>query len=148
MLLAYGYLQTRDRVIPRWKLTVLPIVMIGLSLYGVISAFGLAAMDIIMWLTGTLAAALICLAATLPRGTSYCRHRRSYSLPGSWLPLVVMMLIFFTKYTVAVLYAREQAITAAPLFATVVSLCYGLFSGFFLGRAMTVIRSRPSPQQV
>jgi lipopolysaccharide export LptBFGC system permease protein LptF len=45
VLLAVGYYQSKDRIVGRGKVAILPIIMIALSFYGVLSAFGAAPLD-------------------------------------------------------------------------------------------------------
>jgi len=44
-LLAMGYAQSKDRTIGRGRVAILPVTMIGLSFYGVVSAFGIGALQ-------------------------------------------------------------------------------------------------------
>ena len=52
-----------------------------------------------------------------------------------------MMGIFFAKYTVEVIRARQLPMADTSAFTATVSLFYGLFSGVFLGRAIMIWRT-------
>jgi hypothetical protein len=65
-----------------------------------------------------------------------------HTLPGSWLPLALMMAIFFTKYGAAVAVAREPALVNMPLFIGGVSILYGVWSGLFFARLLRVLRTQ------
>jgi len=52
----------------------------------------------------------------------------------------LMMAIFFTKYAVGVIQARQLPLVREPVFIGAISLCYGLFSGVFPARAVVIWR--------
>jgi uncharacterized integral membrane protein len=64
----------------------------------------------------------------------------TFFIPGSWVPLVVMMAIFFAKYVNAVMHAFNAAVIATPLFIGALSAVYGLLSGYFSSRAVNLIK--------
>jgi hypothetical protein len=142
-LLVMGYMQSKDRIISRGKITILPIAMIGLSFYGVVSAFGIGQpVSWVSWLAGMSIAGCLSVKFPSPLGVSYSTKDLSFSVPGSWLPFYLMMAIFSTKYTVGVILARQLPIVNEKSFIVSISLCYGLISGIFLFRALTIWRSR------
>jgi hypothetical protein len=142
-LLIMGYMQSKDRTINRSKVVILPVAMIGLSLYGVISAFGIGhPIGLFSWIAGIFVAGLLCIKFPSPAGVSYSTKDRSYSVPGSWFPLFLMMAIFFIKYAVGVILARKLPIANEQIFIAVVSFCYGLISGIFLARTFVIYRSQ------
>jgi len=60
------------------------------------------------------------------------------SVPGSWLPLALMLGLFATKFAVGVLVALAPALRHDAAFAASAGLAYGAFSGLFLGRALAL----------
>jgi hypothetical protein len=147
-LVYVGLLQSRDRSVSRMRLAVLPLGMACLSLGGVWTSFGASVAGFSAWTLVLLAVVACSLGLGAPRGVAYDRATKRFSVPGSWLPLVLMMCIFFTKYAVAVARAFDPA--AAGDVAVVGGLCalYGLFSGVFLARALRfarVARREPLP---
>jgi hypothetical protein len=141
VLLAAGYSQSKDRVIRRGKVSILPIAMIVLSLYGVLSAFGIAPVGLISWLVGVVVAVWLGITLAIPCGVSFSTETQTYFVPGSWLPLVFMMAIFFIKYAVGVILARHLPIAIEPSFIGSISLCYGFFGGVFFAWALVIRRS-------
>ena len=55
-----------------------------------------------------------------------------------YLPLVLMLGIFATKFFVGVNLAMHPALATDPIFAGGFSLVYGMFSGVFLARGMAL----------
>jgi hypothetical protein len=139
-LMALGYSQTRNRTIGLGRVITMPSAMILLSLYGTVSAFSPSSGVLSAWFAAcTLLASMIVLRPA-PLGTGYDSTRRQFAVPGSWLPLFVILGIFCTKYAVGVTLAMQPAMAHHTLFATLVSTLYGLFSGFFAGRALRLWR--------
>lgn len=141
VLLAVGYFQSKDRAVSRNKVSILPLAMIALSLYGVISAFGIAPVGLSSWVVGVLVAVWIGVRLRAPRGACFSIETQLFSVPGSWFPLGLMMAIFFTKYAVGVTLARQLPIANEPVFIGSISLCYGFLSGLFVARALVIWRS-------
>ena len=141
VLLAIGYFQSKDRAVSRVKVSLLPIAMIGLSFYGVVSALAFSPVSLFCWLLGIGVATWFGVILSIPRGVSYSIEAKLFSVPGSWVPLALMMAIFFTKYVVAVVLARQLPFAGEVTFMGSISLCYGLFSGLFLARALVIRRA-------
>jgi hypothetical protein len=132
-LLYRGYLASQDREITLLKLAIIPGVMLVLALtsinpHGVLGEAVWAA-----WAAGVaVAVALIWrfgkgeIAVNRAAGTVFQR--------GSWAPLMLMVAIFITKYTVGVMTAiRPELMHSLPA-SLGVTLLYGLFNGVFIGR--------------
>lgn len=141
VLVALGYVQSRDRTVRRGNLAIIPVAMIALSLYGVISAFGGAVLGLIAWVLGVGLAVLLGRNLTGPRGVLFSAESRSFFVPGSWVPLALMMAIFFSKYAVNVVQARHFPIATGLVFIGATSVWYGILSGAFLARALVIWRS-------
>ena len=62
-----------------------------------------------------------------------------YALPGSVVPLLLIMGIFLTKYAVGVATAMQPALRAEVAFAMPVAVLYGVFSGLFAGRTLGLV---------
>jgi hypothetical protein len=140
-LLFFGALQSRTRQISLARVATLPVALIGLSLSGLWSTFGGNALAIASWLAAVAAAVLFNGLAKWPRKVAYTASTRSFLVEGSWLPLTVMMLMFFSRYAVAVSLAMHPDLKAAPWLAPGVSFAYGLMSGAFLARALRILGS-------
>jgi hypothetical protein len=144
LLLTVGCMQSRTRPVATARLAILPVAMPALSLYGVLSVFGADAIALACWLAALLAAAASVRAVGLPKGVTYSPEPKVFTVPGSWWPLALIMVIFFTRYAVAVALARDASLSHLALFAVLVSAAYGLSSGFFVGRALNIwIGARP-----
>jgi len=131
-LVILGLLQARDRQVSLWRAAILPVVMMAYSLYGVISSFGLSVVTIGLWLLGIAIAFGINHMLRYPRHAVYDPVKKIYALRGSFIPMLLIMLIFWTKFLVGFGRGVRWDIVNTVGFTGAVSLCLGIFSGMFL----------------
>jgi hypothetical protein len=138
-LVALGMQQTKVRSVTLQRLTLLPLTMLALSFYGAWSTFNGSAVSVACWLGAALVTALASQRINFAGGVRSSADTRSFILPGSWLPLALMMGIFFTKYGVGIMLARHGELHDVDSFAAIVSLVYGFWSGMFFGRTAQIV---------
>jgi hypothetical protein len=145
-LVALGVSQMRDRSAGLRRVLVVPAARGVFSVAGVVSAFGTSgqtsAQAVGTWL---LAAAVITVLAlwlqpTAPHGTRYLADERSFVIPGSAMPLALILGIFLTKYFVGVELALQPALARDSGFALQIAALYGVFSGLFAVRTLRLWR--------
>jgi hypothetical protein len=138
-LVYLGYLQSRTRRVSRQRLIVLPLIMLGWSLYSVWSTFDTHLTALAAWACVWSVAVAAGLARAPLQGASYDPDAKQFTVPGSWVPLALMMGIFFFKYAVAVVHAVRPEVLETTAMMAVVAGIYGLFSGLFMARALRVL---------
>jgi hypothetical protein len=131
-----GYVLTRPRQLARSRLALLPALFATLSVVGVVSSFGVQAGALLCWAGGLALSAYETQRRGAPAGAAYIAQRRSYDLPGSWVPLLLVLLIFGVKYTIGVQLALHPALRGNDVLALIASAVYGALSGVFIGRAL------------
>ena len=134
-LLGLGWMQSRDRVVPYFRAFVLPCMMVLFSMYGVASAFGMG-IGVIAWSIGMMIVMALGIRIKTFYNAIYIEERNAFAIKGSWLWLALMMVIFWLKFAVGVVLAKELKIVSEPWFILGISLCYGLLSGIFLVRVI------------
>jgi hypothetical protein len=145
-LLAFGLVQTRRRRLPRALIFLLPAIMIALSLYSLRSSFGWQADALGSWVIGMLAAFILNGAVfRSPMGIGYDGVARKFEIPGSWIPLLLMMMIFCTRFMIGVTTAISPSAVAEPNFIRAVCALLGLCSGLFAARALRINQAARSP---
>lgn len=149
-LLALGFSQTRNRTAGIPRLVLMPLGLGGFSLWGTISAFGASATVLGSWLAATILLLLIVTQMRMPAGVSYDRDARKFALPGSWVPMLLILGIFITKYAVGVSLSMQPDLKANGNFVLAIATIYGVFSGIFAGRTVRLLRlaSRPAANPV
>lgn len=118
------------------RITLMPVAMLALSVYGVLSTFGEQPLALAGFVVAALATATLVLLRPLPAAVTYNAAKQRFSLPGSAVPLVLMMGIFCTKYAVGVALTMQPALAHQLLMACTVGTLYGAFSGVFAARAL------------
>jgi hypothetical protein len=122
------------------RITVMPIAMTALSVFGVLSAFGDSFGALLGWAAAAVVLLALVLQRPLPATTRYDAAAREFHVAGSAVPLMLMMGIFFTKYVVGVLLAMHPELAHQVSFAVGISALYGVFTGIFTGRAIRLWR--------
>lgn len=148
-LAVLGLLQARERTTSLRRVSLLPAVMALFSLWAAWSAFGRSPMlpEALMLWAMTAAAVTALLAPGRARAT-FDAATRNYRLPGSWLPLGLMLGIFGARYTVAVRLALQPSLLLDGSFVLPVATLYGALTGIFIGRAARLWRLALPPQHV
>ncbi|MDW5443367.1 DUF6622 family protein [Polaromonas sp. SM01] len=147
-LLALGLSQVRTRSISALRMALMPAAMAGLSLWGTASAFGSSPLFAYVLLAWAVCAALMLgLMAPLapPAGTVYDATSRRFHMPGSWVPLALILGIFLTKYIVGIELSMQPTLARDGQYTLIVGSLYGLFSGIFAGRAVRLWRLARRP---
>jgi hypothetical protein len=140
VLVVLGLVQARTRRLTIQRVSLVPLVMLLFSFYGCISAFGVQVAALLLWLlAGVLVAAWLA-ARPLPAGTGYDAVLREFVVPGSWLPMGLMMAMFCAKYVAGVSLALHPALRQESAFVSCFAAFYGAISGIFLGRAVRLWR--------
>lgn len=140
LLIALGLSQTRTRTVSRTRALILPIVMIGLSLAGIYSSFGLGLLPVACWIVALVATTAIGFRWFRDERASYDAEAARFELPGSWTPLIVILAIFFAKYAFAVLRGFNAELLADPGFIAIAASVFGVLSGYFAARASNLLR--------
>ena len=148
-LLALGFSQARSRTAGLVRITLLPLGLGAFSLYGTVSAFGATPTVLGSWLAATTLLLLVVTQIPVPTGTRYESTARQFHLPGSWVPMALIMGIFLSKYTVGVSLVMQPELKANASFSLAIGTLYGVYSGIFAGRTARLIRLiRPVLQPV
>ena len=146
---ALGISQLRDRTASLVRVSLMPVAMTVFSVSGTFSALGSSPhlpQAIAAWLTAALLA-----FALFARGRANAQYdpvQRLYHLPGSAVPLLLIVGIFLVKYVVGVDLAMAPQLVRDTAYVLSVAALYGAFTGVFIGRASRLwrlpLRSAPA----
>ena len=139
-LIALGYSQTRDRVVGLQRTMLMPMAMVALSVLGTVSAFGASPSVLGTWFATAALVASFIMSRPAPASTRFDGATKQYAIPGSWLPMLIILAIFVTKYAVGVSLAMRPSLAHDDVFPLVIGALYGVFSGFFAGRTLRLLR--------
>jgi uncharacterized membrane protein len=137
-LLAYslwaGWSMSRDRDTALWRMAVMPALIFGLSVYG-LAASGLTLVSLAAYLVGAGLGAFI--------GQAVARRRPAEVLAngmirqkGDWLPFVLILGIFATRYVQGAALAMHPELTANAAFTLGGAFVSGLFAATMIVRTL------------
>lgn len=138
-LVLLGLSQLRTRQVTRARLVLMPLSMAAFSLWGTVSAFGggsLIVPVLLVWATGALALGAWVALQPPPQGLRFDPASQRLTVPGSVLPLLLIVGVFLFKYAIGVELVLQPAGAHELGFALSVAAVYGLFSGALAGRAL------------
>lgn len=139
-LVFLGLRQTLTQQASLRRITLVPLILVGLSLMGTAQAFGGQVLALLVWFKVAVSVAWWVQQRPLAEGTRYDLASERFTLPGSWVPLGLMMGIFITKYAVGATQALNPALLQQTPVAVGVSALFGLCSGILVGRAIRLWR--------
>ncbi|MEP7299184.1 MAG: DUF6622 family protein [Burkholderiales bacterium] len=137
-LIALGLWQTRDHELTLPRVTVLPLVLVALSATGVLHTFGHLPIAFGSWAAGLGAALTVGRQFIEVRSARWSAPTGLLHVPGSWLPLTMIVGLFCIKYFAGASLALHPALAHDTVFAGLCSLAYGSFSGLFAARALSL----------
>jgi hypothetical protein len=137
-VITLGVAQTRARNISRARATVLPAVMVVLSLSGALSSFIQVPLALAVWVAGFSLSLSFAGDTMAVRGASWSPETRRFRVPGSWLPVTMIVGLFVTKYVAGVCLAINPSLAANTSLTALLSLTYGALAGLFWGRARSL----------
>jgi hypothetical protein len=142
-LVALGLSQARSRQVSLARTTLLPVGMSALSLAATASSFSHAphfGLVLLAWLSGATAAVVILAPCASSGDIRYDSTTRSFFLPGSWIPLLLILAIFVVRYAINVELAMQPSLATESSYGLVAGALYGFFSGVFAARALRLWR--------
>lgn len=139
-LIWLGLSQSVTRSVTLKRITITPLVMTGLSLQGTVGAFGADPAVLSVWLIGAALSAAVVLQQPVPTQTRYDQWTQRFTVPGSWMPLLLILGIFVTKYAVGAALGLNHSLRGNTDFSLGVATLYGVFSGIFLARSARLWR--------
>lgn len=134
-LMFIGFQASKPSVVPLWKMATMPVIFIWLSFHSLIYVIPYNVTTIGSLIFGLLIGGMIGWLLVYRHPISVDKEKKLLKLPGSWLTLNLILLIFTVKYY----FGYELAVDPQRLyhfqfevFMLIVSaLCTGLFIGRF-----------------
>lgn len=139
-LIVLGGLQTMRRRMPLAAILILPVVMTALSLYSVGVSFADHVASLGAWGTGAVTALMLNgLILRSPGGVRYDADAKRFELPGSFVPLALMLVIFATRFAIIATTQVDPATAASAGFVLAASAALGFLAGVFASRALVIV---------
>lgn len=138
-LLALGLSQTRQRSVARGRLLALPLALLALGLWSTSSSFAALPLAAGAWLAALAASFQAARRLPPPAGARWDAASERLHLPGSWLPLGLIVTIFTLRYSATVALILHPAWRGDPMLLLPLAALYGGLGGLFLGRAVGLL---------
>ncbi len=137
-LIAVGYMQSKTRKLGIRRALIMPILLCSLSFLGFLLDFGLTFLSSFFYFLGfclgLYLAILLNKKFSIMQQIQYSFSKRSFVIQGSFIPLSMMMFVFFIKYFVGVITVINQELLLQKEFIMFFCILYGLFSALFFMR--------------
>jgi uncharacterized membrane protein len=140
-LVALGASQLRDRTVGLTRVSLLPVTMTIFSVWGTFSALGRSShFEAAMFVWIAAAGVAFALLGAGRSNAQFDPVRRTYALPGSIVPLLLILAIFLVKYVVGVELAMAPRLVQDNQYVLTVAALYGALTGMFVGRSFRLWR--------
>ena len=136
LLLAVGLRQLRDRQVTPLRLIAMPVTMAVLSVHGLTADFGVRPLLLVVWGASASIVLYAMVQRTPPAAAGFDTLTGLVTVPGSALPLLLMLALFSLKYAVGVALAMQPALREALPWTLLGAALYGVFTALFAGRAL------------
>lgn len=133
-LIFIGVRSLKAATMPLWRLALLPSVFLVWGLASLLATFKPTPLSLGAWLAAFLVGGAIGYAMMGRRNVAVDRPNRAVTLPGSPANLVMILLIFCTKYAFGYLQATRGGIVHDPAFILANLGVSGLLTGILAGR--------------
>ena len=133
VLIAIGVRQMQPRIVSRRRLIVLPLVA-AYSLYGVSTASHGSPLALTMWMVAVLVAFLLTYMS--PPNGAVSETASTVRVPGSWVPMVVIVGLFTARYAYNVMLAIHPEVSHSASFMALFSALFGFLGGLLLSRSV------------
>jgi hypothetical protein len=139
-LIVLGLLQVRTRQVPIQAVFIMPVAMTMMSLIGTLMDLGFTAVTISCWLLGAVSVTLLLVKISSNSSVAYDHTTRKLRLQGSWIPLLVILIIFCTRYALGMSFGMNLTIVHKFYFAPLMSLILGALSGYFIAQGIKYLQ--------
>lgn len=139
-LLALGAAQLRARSVSPARLAALPMVLALLGLSATATSFVPPWPALAAWATALGAGAMLGLRLPRPAGAHWDAEHHLLRVPGSVVPLAIIVVVFVLRYAGAVALALHPAWRSLLAVALPLAAGYGGITGLLGGRTLGLLR--------
>lgn len=146
VLFIRGMKMAQDRETTVRSLVLMPLVMLGWSLSGLLMHAEESPVPLLLWFAAAVLS--VWLAQTRAKaGSMRVLGEGRVWVRGSWMPLTVMMVIFCVQYFKNVLLVMSPELQSMLAFSGSLALISGLLNGLLLSRMLTLFRTVQASEQ-
>ena len=147
VLIVTGVQALRPRVVPLWRVLIVPAVFIVWGVTGIAQRSAAAPVLAIDWIIAVAVGFAVGWATTKLDGVALAADGSSVQVSGSPVPLIRNVVIFMVRYALAVSVAFAATDAARAQFVFWDVLASGAMTGYFLGWLAQFMRARSVQQK-
>lgn len=138
-LIAVGIKGSKVRIIPFWKVFLLPIIFLSMSIQNLATYETIEYLSIGSWIFAMLVGSLFGWWQVQRLDIKIDKKSSLIQIPGSWDTLLVILIIFIAKYYFGYEQATNPVLVAQLKFKVSMLVLSGVCTGLFLGRLFCYI---------
>jgi len=139
-LIRLGIKATKPQTVPLKNLLLLPLAFFTLSCLSIYFSLKITALHIALWSLALLVGSFLGFLQGRLLKIKAIKHESQLHFPGSWSLLIMLLIIFASKYYLGHETAIDPAILTQPSSAAAMFALYGLMTGLFFGRVGYAIK--------
>lgn len=148
ILLLGGLKARKTSMVPLFVLLLIPSIFFGWSLFSFFGKYGADPLAIFLWLLCLGAGFFIGFSHTQRLNLRFEHKKKQVEMPGSWIPLMLSMSIFFSKFSLGMMRSMLPHLGDSFLFLGI-ELFSTIILGIFVGRgACCLARYRSSIKEL
>lgn len=144
LLITIGIKQSRNRTTTKKALLAFPCIMIVYSSIDLVVSIGITPLSVLFFVVGFVVAWISPQQRLTPE-IIRCEHTQAadpaeplkFFVKGSWVPLIIILIIFTAKYIQGAITAMSPEISNTNQFTVLFSFINGIFLGLFSARVLT-----------
>jgi hypothetical protein len=145
-LLALGLMQSRTRQLGLGRALALPALFLGLGLWSLVPGMSAQPAIAVLWLAALALGTAAGRRTPQAPGTAWLVEERHFVMPGSWIPMGFIVVIFTLRYSSSVALALHPEWRANLGLQAPLAIVLGLLTGLSVGRTVELLRlRRPAP---
>lgn len=133
-MIVLGLRQVKSRAVPPGPMIIISCLMLGFSFYGMVLAFSGSVLSMGVWFFALISTFFMFRNLDYPRDWSFDPMTKNLIIPGSWLPLLLIIFIFALRLFVRYQIRNLSSLIHSSVFLLSISSIYGFLSGIFAYR--------------
>lgn len=139
-LLFIGIKAMKPRTVPLGKLFIIPAVFFLWGISGIVEAAGFSIVHLLWWLLGLVIIAGLAYLRTRGLSISVNCANKTLHLPGTYMTLIVILIIFASKYYFAAMLGDDAYLMHDMKFIVADLMVSGGVTGWFVGNLVGYLR--------
>lgn len=140
VLVNRGIAASRPQVVSLKKLVLLPLIFIVLSIHTMMTSFQVNGFIFSLWVFGIAIGSVVGWSLIKNHHYKVDKKNMLIQLPGSWITLSLILIIFISKYYFSYQLASDPALAHETPFEFSMLTITGICTGLFVGRLICYIQ--------